>query len=140
MAVADTSQIGSGKMKTSSDKPSALGMMIRSGAWLSLLSIVLYFVVWFAITRDGLALVRPIKFPSPLMVLQAAIRTADLIPADVFATLSRVIFGFFAGLILGVGLGLAMSYNKKVFYFFDSCANDRSTAVKVRCRRRRQAR
>jgi len=91
----------------------------RSGRYLGFVSIALYFVVWFAITRDGFALVRPIMFPSPQMVIDAAVRTSDLILADMFATATRVLFGFFGGLILGLGLGLLMSYNKKAMYFFD---------------------
>src|ERR1700722_5707448 len=93
--------------------------MWRSGKWLGLLSVLLYFAAWFAVTAQGFALVRPIKFPSPIMVVQAAIRTADLIPLDALATVSRVLFGFIVGTLLGLGLGLAMSYNKKVYYFFD---------------------
>ena len=91
----------------------------RSGKWLGLLSVILYFAAWFAVTAQGFNLVRPIKFPSPIMVVQAAIRTADLIPLDALATVSRVLFGFIVGTLLGLGLGLAMSYNKKVYYFFD---------------------
>lgn len=91
----------------------------RSGKYLGFVSIGLYFIIWFAITRDGLALVRPIMFPSPQMVLDAAIRTGDLIAADVTATVIRVLIGFFAGLTLGVGLGLLMSYSKKAMHFFD---------------------
>jgi ABC-type nitrate/sulfonate/bicarbonate transport system permease component len=91
----------------------------RSGKWLGLLSIMLYFAAWFAVTAQGFNLVRPIKFPSPIMVVQAAIRTADLIPLDALATVSRVLFGFIVGTLLGLGFGLAMSYNRKVYYFFD---------------------
>jgi ABC-type nitrate/sulfonate/bicarbonate transport system permease component len=93
--------------------------MWRSGKWLGLLSVLLYFAAWFAVTAQGFNLVRPIKFPSPIMVVQAAVRTADLIPLDALATASRVLFGFIVGTLLGLGLGLAMSYNKKVYYFFD---------------------
>lgn len=91
----------------------------RSGRYLGFVSIAIYFIVWFAITRDGFGLVRPIMFPSPKMVVDAAVTTADLILADVTATMLRVLFGFFFGLLLGVGLGLLMSYNKKANYFFD---------------------
>jgi ABC-type nitrate/sulfonate/bicarbonate transport system permease component len=97
----------------------ALSRYWKQGAWLSLASVALYFIVWFAITKDGFALIRPIKFPSPAMVVEAAIRTANLIPMDVLATVLRVIAGLTAGTLLGLGLGLAMSYSKRVYYFFD---------------------
>jgi ABC-type nitrate/sulfonate/bicarbonate transport system permease component len=100
-------------------EPTPRMTMWRSGKWLGLLSVLLYFAAWFAITAQGFNLVRPIKFPSPIMVVQAAVRTADLIPLDALATVSRVLFGFIVGTLLGLGLGLAMSYNKKVYYFFD---------------------
>ena len=91
----------------------------RSGRYLSVVSVVLYSVVWFGITRDGFNLVRPIKFPSPSMVVEAAVRIHDVILADVAATLARVMVGFCAGTLLGLGLGLWMSYNEKVLYFFN---------------------
>jgi ABC-type nitrate/sulfonate/bicarbonate transport system permease component len=91
----------------------------RSGRYLSLIAIVLYFGLWWAVTEQGLGLVRPIKFPSPRMVLDAAVRLHDIIAVDMLVTLVRVAFGFCAGTLLGVGLGLAMSYNRKVLYFFD---------------------
>ena len=91
----------------------------RSGRYLSVVSVLLYFGIWFAISEQGFGLVRPIKFPSPRMVVDAGIRLSDLIFFDVLMTLARVGLGFCAGTILGVGLGLAMSYNKKVLYFFD---------------------
>jgi ABC-type nitrate/sulfonate/bicarbonate transport system permease component len=91
----------------------------RSGRYLSLVAVILYFGVWWAVTEQGLGLVRPIKFPSPRMVLDAAVRLQDIIGFDVLVTLARVACGFCAGTLLGIGLGLAMSYNRKVLYFFD---------------------
>jgi len=91
----------------------------RSGRYLGIVAILLNFGIWLAISEQGFGLVRPIKFPSPRMVVDAAYRISDLILLDVAATLGRLAFGFCAGTILGLGLGLAMSYNKKVQYFFD---------------------
>jgi len=91
----------------------------REGRYLSILAIVLYFAAWFAVSEQGFGLVRPIKFPSPRMVVDAAFRLHDIILWDVAYTLARVVAGFCAGTVLGIGLGLAMSYNRKVFYFFD---------------------
>jgi ABC-type nitrate/sulfonate/bicarbonate transport system permease component len=91
----------------------------REGRYLSIVAIVLYFGAWLAISEQGLGLVRPIKFPSPRMVVDAAIRLHDIILFDVLVTLLRVALGFCAGMVLGIGLGLAMSYNRKMLYFFD---------------------
>ena len=87
--------------------------------YLSLLTVIILFLVWFLITEDGLALVRTFIFPSPRAVLLAVITMADLIPIDLFATLSRLIIGFATGALLGVSLGLLMSYNKIIYYIFD---------------------
>src|SRR5215207_6463458 len=91
----------------------------RSGRYLSVVAIILYLGLWWTVTEQGLGLVRPIKFPSPRMVLDAAVRLQDIIAFDVLVTLVRVACGFCAGTLLGIGLGLAMSYNRKMLYFFD---------------------
>ena len=106
-----------GQKKPAADK--ARAGFWRSGRILSVVAIALTFSIWFTITRDGLGLVRPIIFPSPSMVVDAALRLADIVVVDVLVTFLRVAAGFCAGTALGVGLGLAMSYNEKILYFFD---------------------
>ena len=91
----------------------------RSWRILSVVAVAFTFSIWFSITQDGFALVRPIIFPSPAMVVDAALRLNDIIAFDVVVTFMRVVAGFCAGMALGVGLGLAMSYNDKILYFFD---------------------
>jgi ABC-type nitrate/sulfonate/bicarbonate transport system permease component len=91
----------------------------RQGKYLGIISVLLYFLIWFLITEDGLELVRPIKFPSPRMVVEAAITISSVLAKDILVTVARVIIGWGAGVALGVGLGLWMSFNKKVYYFFD---------------------
>ena len=91
----------------------------RSWRILSVVAVAFTFSIWFSITQDGFALVRPIIFPSPAMVVDAALRLNDIIAFDVVVTFMRVVAGFCAGTALGVGLGLAMSYNEKILYFFD---------------------
>ncbi|MFN8457990.1 MAG: hypothetical protein U0401_25620 [Anaerolineae bacterium] len=91
----------------------------REGKYLGIVSVLLYFIVWFAITEDGLGLVRPIKFPSPRQVVEAAVTISSVLGKDILVTCLRTIVGWSAGVLLGVGLGLWMSYNKKVYYFFD---------------------
>jgi ABC-type nitrate/sulfonate/bicarbonate transport system permease component len=91
----------------------------REGKYLSVLSVLLYLVIWFAITEEGFAIVPSIFFPSPLMVIEAAINLSTILVVDVLVTLARVAVGLSAGIVLGIGLGLLMSFNKKIYYFFD---------------------
>ena len=87
--------------------------------YLSLLTIIIIFSIWFGITGDGFALVRKFIFPSPRQVFEAILRISDIIPLDIFYTLSRLIIGFFLGSVLGVTLGLLMSYSKIINSIFD---------------------
>ena len=91
----------------------------RTGGYLSLVAIALWFGIWFAITEDGFALMRPIMFPSPAKVIEAVGRISHLLAEDVAMTMVRVLVGFTLGTLLGVGLGLQMAYNRKVFHFFN---------------------
>ena len=91
----------------------------RTGGYLSLVAIALWFGIWFAITEDGFALMRPIMFPSPAKVIEAVGRISHLLAADVGMTMMRVLVGFTLGTLLGIGLGLQMAYNRKVFHFFN---------------------
>ena len=65
--------------------------------YLSLLTIIIIFSIWFGITGDGFALVRKFIFPSPRQVFEAVLRISDIIPLDIFYTLTRLIVGFFLG-------------------------------------------
>jgi ABC-type nitrate/sulfonate/bicarbonate transport system permease component len=94
-------------------------IFLRSGRYLGVVSVMICLVAWFSVTEQGLGLVRPIEFPSPRMVFLAAMSIRDVLLGDVVATVARVLCGFFAGVILGAGLGLMLSYSKKLAYFFD---------------------
>jgi ABC-type nitrate/sulfonate/bicarbonate transport system permease component len=91
----------------------------RSGRYLGAVAVILYLGAWFAVTRDGFGWVAPIKFPSPLMVYDAGKQMRDVLLTDAGATLARVLVGLIIGSFCGLTLGLLMSYNKKVLYFFD---------------------
>lgn len=90
-----------------------------SGGYLSLVSIVSVFVIWFLVTRDGLGLIRPVIFPSPLMVIDAAISTSSIIGNDVLYTMFRVICGLLTGTFLGIAVGLVVCFNDKIFYLMN---------------------
>jgi taurine transport system permease protein len=91
----------------------------REGKYLSVLAVVLYLLLWIAITEDGFGFVSSTYFPSPTMVIQAAITVSDVLVKDIIATLARLFVGFVGGTLVGIGLGLLMSFSKKAYYFFD---------------------
>jgi len=93
--------------------------MKKNYKYLGLISVAVTFLIWFTITGDGLALVRSFIFPSPRQVLYAVFRISDIIPLDIVYTLTRLIIGFSLGAILGVVIGLLMSYNKIIDAFLD---------------------
>jgi ABC-type nitrate/sulfonate/bicarbonate transport system permease component len=87
--------------------------------WMSALAIGSYLGLWFAATDHGFNLIRPIKFPSPPAVVEAAVRIRGVLFDDVVATLVRVVTGYTLGVALGIGIGLAMSYNRRLFYLLN---------------------
>ena len=115
---AEREKIATGVESTVSSRSGRAGFW-RSGGYLSLIAIALWFGIWFAITEDGFALMRPIMFPSPAKVIEAVVRISHLLLEDVLMTMMRVLVGFTLGALLGVGLGLQMAYNRKVFHFFN---------------------
>ncbi len=92
----------------------------KEGKYLGIIALLIWLLIWFLITRDGLAIVREIKFPSPLMLIEAAIRVRTVLLRDIAHTMLRVLAGFSTGLILGTGIGILMFLNKKVYYFLNT--------------------
>lgn len=88
-------------------------------SYLSIFSIMGVFVFWFLITRDGLGIVKPVIFPSPLMVVEAAVSTSSLIGTDVFFTMYRVVCGLVTGTVLGVIIGMLVCFNNKLYYLLN---------------------
>lgn len=115
---ADREKLAAGVESSVSSRSRRAGFW-RTGGYLSLVAIALWFGIWFAITEDGFALMRPIMFPSPAKVIEAVGRISHLLAEDVAMTMMRVLVGFTLGTLLGIGLGLQMAYNRKVFHFFN---------------------
>ena len=115
---ANRGKLAAGVKRADSSRSRRAGFW-RTGGYLSLVAIALWFGIWFAITEDGFALMRPIMFPSPAKVIEAVGRISHLLAEDVAMTMVRVLVGFTLGTLLGVGLGLQMAYNRKVFHFFN---------------------
>lgn len=92
----------------------------KEGKYLGILALIIWLVVWVLITREGLGIVREIKFPSPIMVIEAAIRIRTVLLKDIIYTVLRVLAGFSTGLILGTGMGILMFLFNKVYHFFNT--------------------
>jgi len=87
---------------------------------LGVTSILLWLVAWFLLTREGFGVISPLKFPSPVMVVDSLFRLSPkLIAIHIILTSARMISGWVAGVILGIGIGLVMSYNKTIFKLLD---------------------
>lgn len=99
-------------------KPRAKKNLWREGRYLGFASVLLVLSAWFAVTEGGFGLVHPIKFPSPWMVIEGAVVVRHVLLNDITATLARVFTGWVAGLLVGVGFGLWISFNRRVNYFF----------------------
>ncbi|WP_057984712.1 ABC transporter permease [Lederbergia galactosidilytica] len=86
---------------------------------LSIVSILGVFILWFLVTRDGLGIVKPVIFPSPFMVIEAAISTSSLIGTDVLYTMFRVVCGLVTGTVLGITVGMLVCFNNKLYYLIN---------------------
>lgn len=91
----------------------------KEGKYLGIVGLLMWFAIWYTLTRDGLGIIRPIILPSPIMIVEAAIRIAPVLLKDIISTVLRVLAGFCTGAAIGIGMGLLMSFFKKVYYFFN---------------------
>ncbi|WP_130860447.1 ABC transporter permease [Gracilibacillus phocaeensis] len=94
-------------------------LVFSQGGYLSILSVLLVFIAWFTVTEDGLGLVRPVIFPSPSMVFEAALSTSALIGNDVLYTMFRVVTGLVTGVVLGIVVGVLVCFSEKIYYFLN---------------------
>jgi taurine transport system permease protein len=81
----------------------------------SVASIVAVVVLWWVLTT-GLNVLKPLTFPSPEEVWDAAKELRDQLLSDVLATLLRVVVSWAAGCTLGVLVGLAMVRSRIVYH------------------------
>ena len=80
---------------------------------LGVISMVVFVGIWWALT-SGFEVIRPLFFPSPEAVVDAAVRLSPVLPEHIGATLMRVLAGLILGAAGGVLVGLAMSGNRYV--------------------------
>lgn len=80
---------------------------------LGLLSMAMFISVWWVLT-SGFEVIRPLLWPTPESVVDAAVRLVDVLPEHMGATLRRVLLGLGLGALGGIAVGLAMSANRYV--------------------------
>jgi NitT/TauT family transport system permease protein/taurine transport system permease protein len=95
----------------------------RKYFFISILSLIGFFLIWEALTA-WIRIVPNYVMPSPVQVLMTFIRKLSSKTPDgatlfqnLAASLEVAVSGFLAGSILGVPLGMAMAWNKKVDLF-----------------------
>lgn len=87
---------------------------------LGITSTVLWLIAWFVLTREGFGVISPLNFPSPIMVVTSLFRLSlKLIVVHILLTSIRMLSGWVAGVMLGIIVGLAMSYSKTIFKLLD---------------------
>jgi ABC-type nitrate/sulfonate/bicarbonate transport system permease component len=91
----------------------------RERRYLRLVAVIGYFVIWFGVTEDGLALIPPLFFPSPRLVVMALFNFWDILAGDIAITMLRMLVGWSVGVFLGVSFGLWMYFSKSAYHFFD---------------------
>ncbi len=88
--------------------------------WFLPLFFILFFIVLWQIAFS-LNWFNPLFLPSPLNVLQTFwfdIISGNIFP-DFLTTLYRFLIGFFISVIIGVGLGILMGYDKRIYSIFN---------------------
>jgi len=90
-----------------------VGKILSSSRFVSLISVTIALLVWqFIISR----VIPPLYFPSLKATVQAyvtLIKNGTLL-VHVWTTTYRTIFGFLWGTFVGIAIGVAMSWNKKI--------------------------
>ena len=102
--------------KTSKAKSSRRSVFIG----ISVASVLGFYLVWYLLTDDGFAVIRPLMFPSPSMVVDALLTLSpETVFKHAYMTTYRMIVGWSLGVALGIGVGLVMSYSRVVRHVLD---------------------
>ena len=87
---------------------------------ISVSSVLAFYVFWYLLTDDGFAVIRPLMFPSPSMVVDALLTLSpETVFKHIYMTTYRMIVGWSLGVVLGIGVGLVMSYSRVVRHVLD---------------------
>ena len=93
---------------------SAFRFQLRAPAWQRALAIVCVLALWEILSRSGKVEITLFPPPSIVLFTMLADLRSGLILQDASASLGRVLVGFGAGTILGVGLGVATGLSETV--------------------------
>lgn len=92
--------------------------------WIGLVTVLVVVALWWLLTT-GAGLIDPNRFPSPAQFLRAFGQlTTDgyaggTLVAQAIQSLRLVVLGFLAAVVIGVPLGFAMGYDRRVEAFFN---------------------
>ncbi len=84
---------------------------MKLGRFKSLIVFIIIFIIWSIITLST-DLIRPIFVPSPIDILNSFIEMKEHILMATLVSVVITLSGFIAGVIVGIGLGLAIAYSK----------------------------
>jgi len=87
---------------------------------IGLASTIGFYVGWYLLTVDGLGIIPPLRFPSPSMVIRAFLNLSlKVVLIHIGMTCFRLVIGWGIGIIAGIGVGMAMCYNKTLYRVLD---------------------
>jgi ABC-type nitrate/sulfonate/bicarbonate transport system permease component len=81
------------------------------------IGIILFLVLWIVLSSTKI--VSPLILPSPIRVITSVNDVGIILLLHLVATLTRTIVGFILGSLFGIGLGMAMQYNRFIYTMFD---------------------
>lgn len=91
--------------------------------FISIISFAVFLFVWYLVT-DVFKLVKPISLPSPIKVMESFAKKItstrldeSTLQAYIISSLSIVLTSYLAGCIVGVPLGIFMTWNRKADTF-----------------------
>lgn len=109
---------------TQADRPAIRRFILPAGraGWIGLLTIVVVAAIWWLLT-SATGVVPEVRFPSPETFLQAFDRLATVgyaggsLWSHAVQSVRLVLLGFAAAVVVGVPLGFAMGYDRRVEAF-----------------------
>jgi len=89
----------------------------KLGSILSLITILLFFLLWEIFTNYGI--LQTALFSKPSLIFAEIINNSAEIAGHLIFTLYRLLLSFFIAMIIGIFFGMIMGYNKHIYSFFN---------------------